>query len=335
MLRLLENTKIGGVMYYGKKFLLSLFLIFLIVLVAFPKENNKKRFQFELFGGFSSLNPVDLNLKVESDEQVEKFWYDDYYTYSLDTGNIVSYNRNAEGEFKTIKQAIPFGFRFKYYLTKSIAISLGFKHISKSQVSNVRNQYTVIENSGQEYFYTTEYAPFTLSAKGLSPLIGIHFGKKIFGSIEVEGFISVGPLFGECSYAYEHPYQQLSSEGDILDESDWFIEEKGKGTGFCLDSGARININVGNNFGIFLEGGYAFRKVNKLSGPGREDRDGIIDTWGGDWGIKETNINKYWANLHSQYPSNYWEGEDPSLKVRDFKLDLSGFQVRLGVFYRL
>ena len=317
-----------------KKIVVAGDLIFLVVLFIFPQEKNKRKFQFEIYGGFSSLNPEHLNLRIEAEEKIAKFWYDDYYTFLEDNNQILSYRKNREGKFKKIKYGIPLGLRLKYYLKKSLAISLGIKYISKEQNSYVNDRYTITDDSGYEYISRSEYSPFTLSAAGYMPMLGIHYAKKISGALEIEGFITGGPLFAACRCTIEQKDQQISSDGIILNESVWMIEEKGKGSGVAWEGGARINIKIGNRIHFFVEGGYALQKVNRLSGPGSENRNGITETWEGNWGLKEYGRGTYWGNLYTLYPSNHWQPDEEPLRARNFELDLSGLQMRIGVSYQ-
>jgi len=317
-----------------KKILVAGYLILSVVLFIFPQEKNKRKFHFEIYGGFSSLNPKHLNLRIEAEETIAKFWYEDYYTFLKNNNQILSFRKNREGKFKKIKHGIPLGLRLKYYLKKSLAISLGFKYISIEQVSYVIDQYTITDTSGSEYISRSEYSPFTLSAAGYLPMLGIHYRKKISASLEFEAFITGGPLFATCRFAIEQKDQQISSDGIILDDSTWMIEEKGKGTGAAWEVGTRINIKISNRIHFFIEGGYAFQKVNRLSGPGTEKLNGITKTWEGDWGLKEYGRGTYWGTFYTLTPSNHLQPGEESLRARNFELDLSGLQMRTGFSYR-
>lgn len=315
----------------NKLFITGLLMVLLVPLI-FPEGMNKKKFQIELYGGVSTLDPADLNLRAEGEEQEEKFFYQDYYDY-LKNYNLISYNNISTGEFKKITNTIPYGFRFKYYLNRSIAISLGLKYLSRRQVSHINNQFQLQYNFG-EYREKSGFSPYTLSAKALTPMLGIHFSKHISDFISLEGYLMGGPLWAECSYGFERHRERFSLNSNLSFLSpDWKVEEKGTGTGFALEGGVRINKHIWKNIHLFIEGGYAYQVVKKLSGPGNQTYGRVISSWEGDWGIKEFNITRDWGNLDYPFPSNYWEtaGE---VKLRDFKLDLSGFQLRMGFSYR-
>lgn len=298
----------------------------------FAGEQGRKKFQVELFGGYTAINPEDLNSRPNVHEQGIKFWNDDYYTF-LETNNYIqSFQKNQAGGFKTIADAIPFGMRFKYYLFKPLALSFGFKYLSRSASSYAKYHYSALENNGVTSTYMVDWKPLTVYAKGLVPLLGIHFEKEISRAVGLEVYVTGGPLFSRCGFDLEYEREE-TYDGSITGHSDWIVFEKGKGTGYAIDGGIRLNVKIGKRIGLFLEGGYAYQVVNKLSGPGYEDLDGVVTEWEGDWGLKEYYSARYWGAIDTSIASNYWEEEDKYLWVRGFSLDLSGFQFRLGMSY--
>ncbi|NIM12878.1 MAG: hypothetical protein GTO45_12195 [Candidatus Aminicenantes bacterium] len=315
-----------------KKVFLLVILMVLMVISIFPEEKGKRRFQVELYGGGSWLNPEDLNSRHELYKQSEEFWNDDLYTFAVNNGYISSFDKIREGEFKNMTFALPFGFRLKYFLFESFALSLGFKYVSKSQASDVFYRYTLGLNNGAEIVDTVEYQPLTVSTGGYIPMIGIHVEKKITGSLGVEAYVTGGPLFATCKIGINYFFGETIN-GNTMEQTGYYQEQKGSGTGYALDGGVRVNIKIRNTIGVFLEGGYALQVVNKLSGPGKHIQDGTTDQWEGDWGLKEYSYSRYWGTIDTVYASNYWQGADQDRWVRGFKLDLSGYQVRIGIFY--
>ena len=83
-----------------------------------------------------------------------------------------------------------------------------------------------------------------------------------------------------------------------------------------------------------MELGYARQKVKRISGTGRERIDDNRESWEGEWGMKMDKVIADWGSINLTYPTNYWEGDSRGQKVRDFILDLSGFQFRFGLYYR-
>jgi hypothetical protein len=76
--------------------------------------------------------------------------------------------------------------------------------------------------------------------------------------------------------------------------------------------------------------------VDKISGPGYHTYNYETETWEGDWGIKEVFLDTQWGSRYFQLPSNAWGVEEDYVyyKIRDFKLDLSGFRMKIGISYR-
>jgi hypothetical protein len=311
----------------------KLSVIFLVVLLLsfflFSDENGKRKFQIELYGGFSVIDPADLNSRPLGHKESQLFWGKSYYDHLLSAGYINSYNFSGEGDFKTIKQALPLGFRLKYLLNRSWALSLGLQYVSKSRDSNVRNQFNVIEKNGEATAFFDEFSPLTISAKGFIPKLGIHFERKLSKTFGIEAFLAGGPLFGHCRFDIEY-FEESQYNGTVTEQYNWLVMEKGKGIGYAFEGGLRINIYTKGKFGFFVEGGYALQKVRKLNGPGEETANSQFTEWDGDWGMKEHYRVRYWGTLDTTIASNYWQGDDLYLWVRGFELDLSGFQMRIG-----
>ena len=113
------------------------------------------------------------------------------------------------------------------------------------------------------------------------------------------------------------------------------LEERGSGIGLALHTGIRMDFNFSRTIGLFVEGGYAYQAVYKVSGPGKRSITSQRESWEGDWAIKE-NVKAYpWGTINLTWPSNGWKGLDGDWwRAGDFNLDLSGFQARIGIFYR-
>lgn len=306
--------------------------------MAAPRQDGnarkrKKRFQVEFYGGFAGMAPADLNMIATSDQQKESFYYDDYYDYLVGKNDLLAREKTIPGEFKTIKNALLVGFRFKYRLNPAVSLSLGFKYIAKNRVSRVTGQFT-LQDPFRVYQVKSVYSPYSLFAKGLAPVVGLHIGKKITRSVGFEGFISAGPLFARCGFEREQHREDLAMDGTVLYKSTYlWLEEKGSGIGYALEGGTRLNVDMGKNMMLFIEGGYASQVVKNLSGPGREEAGDKIDTWEGDWAIREMTFPEEWGTLVTYLPTNDWL-DDGAVQYRDFKLDLSGFYLRAGISIR-
>ena len=315
---------------------LSLLLLLLLPEFLSGMSNNKYRFRIEIYGGFSTINATDFNQIVEYDEQVQNFFYETYYDFLLNQGEVSSWDSYGKADYNKVKNAFPFGFRFKYYLKESLAFSIGFKYVSRVGNSELEYKYSRTFSYYRD-FEVKEYLPYSLSLKGGALIVGIHYGKKLSDRIEIEGYFTGGPLFAECTYLSEWSYKldRMYSGATITRyESKGLLEERGSGTGLSVEAGLGIDLAVIHRFGLLFEFGYAYQVVSKISGPGREIQGGLTETWDGEWGMKEERIKTDWGELKALFPTNYWEGESEIQRIGDFKLALSGVQLRVGITYK-
>jgi hypothetical protein len=333
--------------------ILTLFFLFwgsffrVPLLHASGTEGEESRIQIEFYGGFSMVNPADLNLRSEYDNSYERFYTEDRYSYYHSLyGDFFTYSGQIEGEFKKIKNALPFGFRLKYCVSPAISISLGFKYLSKSQDSQVTHRYDVRSINPDAVTFYDEFSsvrendPYTLSVRGYAPLIGIHYKIGRNRSINFEGYASVGPLFAKCGFARHYRYRETNSYGYWYERT-LTNEFEGKGTGIALDAGLRMNIGVLKNIDLFIEGGYSYQRAGNIIGPGSSEA-GYTDlnssgytqsyTWEGQWAVISGYIDREWGELLYQCPANEYDGTEG---FSDFSINLSGFQLRMGVSLKL
>jgi hypothetical protein len=338
--------------------LLFIFLICLQVvafhLITQADQSKKKKprfpvFQLELYGGFSSLNPSDLNHQAEYNKKYLEFFRNlQHIFYSSVYGNNYVYTGGITGDFIKIKRAIPFGFRFKYNFNRFLSVSLGCQYLSKLEVSNVKAEYGV-EATRPDYvrFYDMyydyrNYPDYQLGVNGFIPMVGIHFNLRGVNkrSPYAEGFISGGPLFGSCSHISKWEWGRSSYDG-YWRERDYVLNLEGKGTGLAVELGLRLNIPVLNHFDLFLEGGYVHQRVKRLFGSAlyeEQERDlnseysKQIYSWEGDWVLEEIYIERWWGILEELSPTIYREGLGSP--TSDFNLNLSGFRLKLGISWK-
>lgn len=332
--------------------ILTLFILFLGSLFRVPSlcasetEGKTFKIQIEFYGGFSMLNPVDLNQRPEYDSIYERYYTEDRYSYyHFLYGDYFTYSGQIEGEFKKIKHALPMGFRLKYCLNPAISVSVGFKYLSKNQDSQVIHQYDVRSINPDALFFYNEFssvrenAPYTLSIKGYAPLIGVHYKVGRNQPVNFEGYVSVGPFFARCGIMRQRRYRQTNSYGYWY-ERNLTYEIEGKGTGIALDAGLRMNIEVLKNIDLFIEGGYSYQRAGNVIGPGSSETvftdlnsSGYTEsyTWEGKWAVISGSFDSGWGELPYQFPSNEYGTEGFS----GFSIDLSGFQLRIGISLKL
>jgi hypothetical protein len=303
-----------------------------------------KTFQVEIYGGFSLLNPTHLNNRADYDRTFELFYTEDMYSYYHGVaGNLYTYFGRMVGQYNKIKNAFPMGIRLKYNLNSSLSVSLGFKYLSRTRDSSVTHQYDVRIVAPDVAYYdefsaARENAPYSLFAEGYAPMVGIHY--KIGGrrAINLEGYVAAGPLFASCGFSRRRFFRK-ENVYDYWYERTLTYEIEGKGTGISLDAGLRLNIRVVKNIDLFVEGGYSFQRAGGISGAGSSETEfidsnssGYIETeaWEGTWAVVPGVLDDEWGQRYYQYPSN----RDGTDGFSDFKLDLSGFQLKVGISFK-
>lgn len=311
--------------------------LFAVDRTADKNENGKKRLQIEIYGGISSLTPNDLNLLPQADALTQEFLYDGFTIFLYLNGYIDSWGKWTLGEYQKITRGMPLGLRIKYYLSSSLAFSVGFKYLAGKQNSNPYFGYRRTEFNGDQYLDATDYSLYTLSAHGYAPLLGIHLEKPISKSLAVEGYTAGGLLIARCRYAAQWRSELVylnTNPHTLLYEEKGSLEQKGKGTGFVVEGGVRVNVYLGNHLGIFLGAGYAYQSASNISGKGKEVMGDTTREWDDQWAIKREYLVSFWGEQILEFPTSYWQDETGGTRIRDFTLDLSGFRLQLGLFYR-
>jgi hypothetical protein len=298
----------------------------------------KDRWRIEIFGGFSRINPKDLNLRATYDDLFSNFYADDYFQYQANQGEIVSFVKTNEGgKANFLRHSIPMGIRLRYSFNHWFDLSIGFIYFTGAKGSSYKNIFEVVPDQGPSVLYTDDFLDYTISAKGYIPSIGIHLGKRITSSLRLEGFLTGGPLFAECMYFmdWSSGWPVSDSSGDFGNLQGGFLEEKGRGTGLSFEAGAKLDFDFARRYGLFMEGGYAYQAVSNVHGPGARSIPSHRDSWEGGWAMKQDVSVQPWGTARFLWPSNAWNLFGGTWwRARDFELDLSGFQLRIGIYYR-
>jgi hypothetical protein len=290
----------------------------------------------EIMGGLAAINPGDLNMRGIYDRMSGSFYGNDYLSYQLSQGAIASFARTSEGgEFRRLDRSVPFGVRIRRRLTRWLDVSVGFTRLAGSRSSAYADLYQVTELDGGTSTYQDRADVYTLAVDGFLPAAGIHVGGNITPALRLEAGFSGGPLFAECRYNIHFQSMLPGSTGDIETPQVGELDEKGKGVGPAFHLGAKLDYLLTRRTGVFIEGAYAFQTVTGVSGPGTRSLTGHRDAWEGEWAMKQMVTIEPWGTGRFLWPSNGWElfaGE--WWRARDFKLDLSGFQAKVGIFFR-
>jgi hypothetical protein len=328
------------------RFVCLLGALLLAAPAAWTSQEDGKRLQIEIFGGFSTLNPKDLNGRPEYDRLYEDFNTELRYSYFHDAyGNFVTYSGTVGGEFNKIKQALPVGLRIKYELTPALSVSIGFKYLSNRRDSRVTYQYDVRLVSPDAFQFYDEFTlfqendPYSISVRAYVPMVGVHYMFGKFRFLNLEAFLAAGPMFASCEFMRRRYASSLDSY-EYLTEQESSLEMKGKGTGLALEAGLQVNMKLIKHVYLLVEGSYAYQMAWRIDGPGSaqttirdSNMDGYTDSsaWDGRWTMVEGNLADEWGRFPYSYPT----GQPGTGSAQDFRLDLSGAQVRIGLSFRL
>jgi hypothetical protein len=307
-----------------------------LILTGRTWRAGRQGWQVEVTGGFAAINPADLNLRGTFDRMTLEYYGNDYLAHRASQGEISSFVKTTEGSGpRQLTRSVPFAIRLRRRLTRWLDVSVGFMQFSGSRNSSFANIYEVTGLDGSVTTYQDRIERYTLAVKGALPLAGVHIGGNITPSLRLEASVSAGPLFASCRYAFNYQSNMpgSSSKADVLESE--FLEEKGKGTGRAFVLCMKLDYALTRRAGVFVESGYAFQKVPNLSGPGTRSYTGHRDSWEGEWAMKQMVQIEPWGTARFLWPSNGWDLFGGNWwRARDFTLDLSGFQARLGVFFR-
>lgn len=292
------------------------------------------RFQFELFGGPAQPGLSAFNSLVDYDNRIQDFSYDRLFDSLRQRGGIISWANNQPSGRKKIALSFPLGMRFRYRVSRRVSVSLGARASLGRRETDFSFEYTRREPLDYEDRESVRYFPYLLSARGLAVLAGVHYNMSAYRKLTLEAFLAAGPVFSDCRYSSDWEYVWHRQGPDIdfdVSRMTGHLEEMGKGTGIAADAGARIQYPVMKRLAIFLEGVYSYQVVKKIRGKGREIRGDVETTWEGRWAIKKETIAAPWGTMEAEFPTNYWPEGSASSPVRDFRLDFSGFQARIGL----
>ncbi len=310
------------------------------------EQNNKKnKLIFEFYGGYSTLNPSDLHTGAQYSENFYDWYYEDRYQhYSSAYSDYFHFTGSKTGEFQKINNAFPIGFRIKFSTSQRVAFSLGFQYISKEEISNIKYSYQVRSAIPDEPHFVEDYtrvielSPLSISIKGYTPLLGIHYGIPLSRSLLLEGFVTGGLLFARFRFNGTHTFKETNIY-EYWEESIEEYEYKGKGIGYSLGTGVRAEWLAVRNIGLFIESGYSFQKAGRIFGPGVYDycySDSNApqiceptDSWEGYWGLSSVSLSREWGEFSGKRLGAY--RAKTKVAVKNFHLDLSGFQLRIGL----
>ena len=287
-----------------------------------------ERFQIELYGSISFINPKDFNLLSQAEEQ-----YNDIYFIQ----RLRHYGGYFVNDFPEVKEMIPAGLRLRYSVSEKLSLSLGLEGFFQKKESTIEGSFGYSSTTSENH--TKKYDPFRLGLTGYTVMAGAHYRLPVGSKTDIEVGAAGGWTFADfefhSNWSYRAVYQGTEISYDSVDGG--ILEGDGSGNGFAAQALLRLNRMLGRRFGFFVETAYTYCRLKSIEGTGRETRIGLPgeNCWEGTWGIKREEIHLPWGSADVSLPTNYWGEWTASQHERDFVLSLSGFRLAIGVYFRL
>lgn len=302
-------------------------LIIILVVWTIPLMG-QDRFQLEIYGGISFLNPRDLNLLSKAEEQYNQLIYIERH---------LGWQGYFINDFPRISNIVPAGFRIKFHMSEKFSVSVEAEAFRRTRETSISGSFTYAPS--WSLTEAKDYAPYRLSLQGLSMMGGLHYRFSFGQYNELEIGAAAGWTRAEFDFCSTWAHSIDLIAGDFIHSSvdGGTLEGNGKGDGFAAKGMLRLNRALGRGFGFFMETSATYCRLKSIRGSGRETRLGIPGetTWEGSWGIKREDIEVSWGSIAISVPTNYWEGWTAAQRERDFILDLSSLRLILGVYVRL
>jgi hypothetical protein len=309
-------------------------------------------FSLEFLGGYSKLNPPDFNRLADYEEAYVQYYYVtrfNYYRALYGEGYQAKVVRTGDARFNPVTGAGIYGFRLRYDLSPSLGLSFGVQYLDRQQHSSVGMDVDVLD-TGRDYIdyngprgYAYQNSGFLLAVSTWEPQVAAHFGWQVGPVLRFELLVGGGPLFVSVRSLSERRISTTDPSG-YVSSSLSRVEMSGKSTGFSGALGGRICVKTGGFLNLFVEGSYAFRIADEISGPGSSrtvaydsnaSQDPALVSWAGGWINVRNQTTSAWGQLAMYVPQN--QIVPPAFNgpgAVKFNLDLSGFQVKAGLAIR-
>jgi hypothetical protein len=344
-----------------KKPLSILPLLLLAIFAFFPRTAEAQEegyafslsnFSLELLGGYTGLNPKDLNAVASYEEAYLQYYYVtrfNYYRSLYGDGYRVTNSRNDNARFTDVTGGPSYGFRLRYNLSPTLGLSIGIQFLNRTKNSNVAMNVDVMDSThggGQNIgalSYQYQNPGFLLSFSAWSPQLAAHFGWNIGQALRLELLVAGGPLYAECRTVSERRTASTDQTG-FRSETVYAVEMKGEAKGLSGELGGRAGLRLTSFLSFFVEGVFAFRAADEVQGTGWSrtvisDSNGsqapVTASWNGRWTFIRQNVTADWGRFQENLLQNQIEIFGFGSNFQKFMIDLSGFQIKAGLSFRI
>jgi len=315
------------------------------------RRNERRGITLEFWGGYTGLAPHDLNLRSDFERAYvdyffnQKFdflagWRSGYYSYIQTAGSVI--------RFDPITGTTPVGFRAKLILNRVFSLSLGLAFLSRAVTAYYSAGYAITDMDPDNVEFNgscrqvIDFPQWRLAVRAWTPLAAVHARTRLARRIQLEGYAGAGIVFARCSSTRE--YTLKTTDPDGFWELNRDLEEmQGSGRGVAVEVGAQAGFPLNARMGVFIEGGYAYRMASNMTGrysylQRHEDANSEPHEtrWAWEdaiWRVNNGTYDNPWGRWNASWPTM----ADPAQLGNSgpFHLDLSGFQVRIGLAWHL
>jgi len=306
----------------------------------------------ELLGGYARVRPDDFNEAATYEQAYLRYYYVtrfDYYRSLYGDNYRVTSDPADAARFNLITGSSIYGARLRYQLSSTLGLSFGVQYLSRTQASNVAMNVDVVDASrsgsgaGAALSFQYQNPAFLLAVSAWSPQLAAHFGWDIGRVLRLEVLIAGGPLYVECRTVSERRLASADPEG-FRTETVTAVEMKGEAKGLCGELGGRAGLRLAKFLTLFAEAGFTFRSADEVKGPGSSrtavsDSDGgdesVTASWSGKWGFFRQRITSDWGQFQEYQLQNQNVAIYFGSGFKKFTIDLSGFQLKAGLGFRI
>ncbi len=296
------------------------------------------RFAIELTGGFSRLDPVDLNARSSYGDRLQIQQYDLQFDALQRSGALLAWEKTANGARPRVHGGLDGGARVSWAFSRRVTVSVGYERLSASPTATWSARYTRTDVYGSRDIESLAGSGDALTAHADTALAGIHVGWTLGRRLRAEAAVRGGVLFARFGatardgYTWDKNVPQAAGRVtyNVLTR-DTSTAESGSGTGVAAEAALRLVRPLRRRFAAFAEGGYAYRRVGRASGSGSETIGDRTASWAGPWFVERERLAAPWGTVELENPTaRLLPGQTP-VKARDFRLDLSGLALRAGI----
>ena len=294
-----------------------------------PTPVTPAAWQIEALVGFTAVSPDNLNARVE------------YDTAWLDYLRSAQIAQQHGGELAGLGDAVPFTARVTKRVSRHWSVGGGFSYFSSRQTSSASAayRYTVTDPRAQEFQRLFDQSlavdPVALDVRDYLPHGVLAYDLGLGSRLRIGGSIAAGWVIADCELARS----SVARGGFYATDRRTELVMTGRGGGFAADALMTARLALAGRFALLAEGGFAWHDVSSVTGT-LESTQRIQDGEAIEVELEQTaRVEGRWVNqaVTVQTSSGAWRGTIPSIGVEGapFKLNLSGWQFRVGVSFGL